>query len=151
MLSAATARRFWSKVSLDTPDSCWLWQGWRNRDGYGHYSHCEGGSKLAHVIAYRLQVGPVPKGKQLDHVCRNRACCNPTHLEPVTARENVLRGIGFAARHAQATHCLHGHEFTPENTRFANLADRKYPRRSCRTCDRLSQQRRRAQFAGKVG
>jgi hypothetical protein len=65
-----------------------------------------------------LLVGPIPEGKQLDHLCRNRACINPEHLEPVTAKENILRGESFSAKNARKTHCIHGHELSGDNLRI---------------------------------
>lgn len=89
-------RHFWHKVLRD-PDGCWIWQGNVNRDGYGRFSH-QGRKLLAHRAAYMSLVGQVPEGLQLDHLCRVRNCVNPAHLEPVTAGENVRRGV--AARSA---------------------------------------------------
>mgnify|MGYP001562260252 FL=1 len=110
-------------------DGCWEWTGAFRRNGYGRY----GGqpSVLAHRAVYEALVGPIPEGMQLDHLCKNRSCVNPAHLEPVTPKENILRGAGFAAQNAQMTHCIHGHEFTEANTYIrANGA------RTCRTCMR---------------
>ena len=103
-------------------DGCWVWQK-PLQNGYGRMwvgSRLDGSRRfaLAHDASYRASVGPVPDGMVLDHLCRNRACCNPAHLETVTQRENVLRGIGPSAVNAQKTHCPHGHEFTPGNTRM---------------------------------
>lgn len=79
----------------------------------------------------------------LDHLCRNRICCNPDHVEPVTNRENIVRGVGFAATHAAATHCPTGHPYSGENLRI-----RPCGRRSCRECERrrnrVARERRRA-------
>lgn len=86
----------------------------------------------SHRFAYELLVGPVPEGMQLDHLCRNRWCCNPEHLELVTPRENTLRGVGPSAVNAVKTHCKNGHEFTPENTRV----DQRTGERGCWTCRR---------------
>jgi hypothetical protein len=61
-------------------------------------------------------MGPIPPNRQLDHLCRNPQCVNPKHLDLVSHRENVLRGIGFYAINARKTHCPQGHPYTPENT-----------------------------------
>lgn len=84
----------------------------------------------AHVIVYEYYAGPVPEGLVLDHLCRNRACCRWDHCEPVTNRENLLRGDTIVAANAAKTHCYLGHEFTPENTYVYR------GKRSCRTCQR---------------
>lgn len=113
---------------------CVEWSGHRDRDGYG-----KSNGKRAHRVAYEREVGPIPDGLQLDHLCRNRACVNVAHLEPVAPRENTLRSpIAPAAMNARKTHCLRGHEFTPENT---------YPQpggRMCRECHRQAVARYRA-------
>jgi hypothetical protein len=94
---------------------CWLWTGYRYPTGYGKFSvGLEQG--YAHIWSFRLHIGPVPDGKELDHLCRNPSCVNPNHLEPVTHRENVLRGEGPAAANARKTHCIHGHPFDEGNT-----------------------------------
>lgn len=90
-----TAERFWSKV--DTSGICWEWTAARS-DGYGQFKSGPGEPAGAHRWAYQYLVGPIPVGVQLDHLCRNRACVNPDHLEPVSQRENILRGYGGAGR-----------------------------------------------------
>lgn len=87
-------------------------------------------SQMVHRLAYELCVGPIPDGLTIDHLCRNRACVNPGHLEPVTHRENVLRSNNPAAINARKTHCKHGHEFTEENT----LVSKNGRNRQCRKC-----------------
>jgi hypothetical protein len=121
---------------------CWEWQRARLTGGYGAY-FLKGRNVYTHRFAYEQLVGPVPGGLQLDHLCRNTRCVNPVHLEPVTPRENKLRGTGITAINAKKTHCVRSHEFTPENTYI-------YPngKRSCRTCIRWHGRRfRRAQRA----
>lgn len=109
-------------------DGCWLWQGAKT-EGYGRVQLRKGTPiGLTHRAAYELFVGPVPAGLHLDHLCRQRACLRPDHLEPVTTRVNTLRGVGLSAINAQKTECKRGHSFTPENTRLH--AGRRY----CRAC-----------------
>lgn len=87
---------------------CWLWSGRVGLAGYGLLCERRGDRKVsarAHSAVYKLLRGPVPDGLVLDHLCRVRCCVNPDHLEPVTIRTNVLRGVGIAAKNAQKTEC----------------------------------------------
>ena len=118
-------------------DGCWLWSGYVQKSGYASYTKMVDGKRpLAHRFTYEALVGPIPEGMVLDHLCRNRACVNPSHLEPVSMQENILRGEGFAATNAQKTHCKHGHPFDDENTWvYRGL-------RHCRTCRREADRKR---------
>ena len=132
---------FWSLV--DRGPDCWLWTGLIDRYGYGRRH--TGGEILAHRIAYRLVVGPIPAGLQLDHLCRNRRCVNPAHLEPVTGRENLRRsplmpGIARAAR----TTCRNGHPYDDANTRVS--VGPNGTGRVCRTCNREAVARYKARI-----
>lgn len=103
--------------SLDKtdPNGCWLWMGEKTPRGYGQV-HWDGKSPYVHR-SYLMELGlDVPKDMDVDHLCRNHSCCNPDHLEVVSHTENILRGVGYAAMNARKTHCIRGHEFTPENT-----------------------------------
>lgn len=112
---------------------CWVWTGAISSEGYGR---C--GSAYAHRWSYEVFVGPIPEGLQIDHLCRVRKCVNPAHLEPVTQRENLLRGDGAGARFARRTHCSRGHALTPENT----YAEKASPgARMCLACKRLGRKR----------
>jgi len=119
-------------------DGCWEYQGTKSK-GYGLFGvQVQPGvwkSVKAHRFSYEAFVGPIPDGLHLDHLCRNPSCCRPDHLEPVTNRENGLRGISPAAAHAVQTHCKYGHEYTPENT-MVTAGDHGFPWRECRTCYR---------------
>lgn len=119
--------RFWNKLYAD-PSGCWLWRGALTTLGYGTFGSP---TRSAHRIIYEALIGPIPDGLTIDHLCRNRACENPWHMEPVTQRENTLRGIGPSAIHAKQTHCVSGHEFTPENVHV--YRGRKRICRICRT------------------
>ena len=79
------------RVAASPDTDCWLWQGELNRNGYGRV-WVQGKRLMAHRVIYEAIIGPIPEGMVLDHLCRNRACCNPQHLEPVTVRENTHRG-----------------------------------------------------------
>lgn len=114
MAKPTVEERFWAKV--DKTETCWLWTAGRNRDGYGLFSSQRGGQRSAHRIAYEWERGPIPDGLQIDHLCRVTSCVNPAHLEAVTGRVNMLRGFAPPAINARKTHCINGHEFTPENT-----------------------------------
>lgn len=121
-LTTSDLARFWAKVDKQQ-DDCWPWLGWRNHKGYGYLS-IDRGKVSAHRLAWTLANGrEVPEGLELDHLCRNRDCVNPDHLEPVTHRENNLR------RTRLITHCPSGHEYTDETT-----LHRGDGRRACRTC-----------------
>lgn len=124
----AVGDRFWAKVNKGI--FCWEWQG-AKATGYGHFRF-EGRMVMAHRWAYEAMVGPIPEGLEIDHLCRNRPCVRPDHLEAVKSRENVLRSDGLAAQYAQRTHCNKGHEFTLENT--IKFTDRPATARRCRTC-----------------
>lgn len=81
--------RFWSRV--DKTEGCWNWKGRLGHDGYGLFSIGKRDNVIPHRFSYELEVGPIPEGLQLDHLCRNRACVRPDHLEPVTREENMRR------------------------------------------------------------
>lgn len=104
--------RFWRKV--EKTDSCWLWRG-ALVGGYGQFRV---GAKAipSHRWSFEQECGPVPDGLELDHLCRVRACVRPSHLEPVTHKENTLRGTSFSAIEARQTHCKNGHAFDASNT-----------------------------------
>lgn len=118
---------------VDPDTGCWVWQRQKDTNGYGRLrlNGRAGGMTAAHRHYFESNVGPIPDGLEIDHLCRNRACVNPSHLEPVTKRENILRGGGTGAMNARKTHCVHGHEFTPENTDITIRGHRR-----CRICRR---------------
>lgn len=120
--------RFWSKV--DKSGDCWLWTAGCFDSGYGAFQ-VSGKCVRAHKFSYELARGPVPVGRQLDHLCRNVRCVRPDHLEAVTARVDVLRSHGIAARNALKTHCDVGHVFDLANI-YSPANGRGW--RACRAC-----------------
>ena len=87
----ALPERFIDKLYFCPMSGCWIWEGWESGNGYGKVWFEQRG-QMIHRVVYRLLIGPIPKNHVLDHLCRVRACCNPAHLEPVTAQVNTLRG-----------------------------------------------------------
>lgn len=132
MIMKTVEDRFWSKVYIDTTGhGCWEWMDTPHHTGYGHMR--VGNSKImAHRLSYALNVGEIPQGLHLDHGCRNRSCVRPDHLEPVTNRENILRGTGPSAMNAQKTLCPNGHKYDMEEKGRHGTA------RRCGTCRRES-------------
>lgn len=129
--------RFWSKVDKTAAGGCWEWTASKTKNGYGKF-RWGAGEKLPHRFAYELLVGPIPSGLHIDHLCRNRACCNPDHLEPVTNRENLLRGDTIPARHAAKTHCPKGHPYAGDNLYIDPTG-----KRGCLTCRKDAVRRHR--------
>jgi len=144
--------RFWKQVSIadsgfeSLAECCWIWTGPKHeRDGYGRFvSHIKGShppkknKEQAHRVAYSLVVGLIPPFLVPDHLCRNRLCVNPYHLEWVSAKTNILRGVGPAANNARCENCIHGH---PLNG--INLYITPDGRRQCRTCIRIRSKKHR--------
>lgn len=124
-------RRFWAKVEKNSETMCWPWLGpIRGPKGYGSF-RVNGKTIYVHRFSYELHLGPIPAGLTIDHLCRNRICVNPDHLEAVPIRVNVLRGTTLPAENAAKTHCPQGHEYTPKNTYNGHKG-----KRQCRACGR---------------
>jgi hypothetical protein len=122
--------RFWTKVKIVA--ECWEWQGFVDPNGYGQFYPTHTKNELAHIYAYKFVYDIVPEGLVIDHLCRNRKCVNPFHLEAVTQRVNTLRGIGPSALNAVKTHCPQGHPYDEANT----WVNPKKNERICRECSR---------------
>lgn len=125
------------RKSAPTPDGCRVWTGRLLNSGYGQIMVKQAGYKAAafsaHRAAYELTKGRVPDGLVLDHLCRNPACVNPDHLEPVTQRENILRSpTAQGSVNARKTLCPHGHPYSPENTYTYTRPNTVM--RVCKTC-----------------
>lgn len=128
--------RFLEKVSIsDTSfhegSPCWEWIGCKQSNGYGQFKADgrRGAKKTSpHRFAYECYVSSIPEGHEVDHLCKNRGCCNPQHLEAITVQENRRR------RNADQTHCKHGHEYTKDNTYY-----RPNGKRNCRLCNGIRQ------------
>ena len=132
-------------AKIDIGDDCWNWTAAKNARGYGVVrvmGKIPGGhNELSHRYIYRVTVGEIPEGMSLDHLCRNPACCNPDHLEPVSHSENMKR--------ARLTHCKNGHEFTEDNTSYS--IDKKGRKiRHCKQCsidwDKRNPEKKKARY-----
>ena len=134
-MSNTLYQRFWAKVNKT--DTCWLWTACASH-GYGRIKVGGGFGKMlqAHRVAYEMLVGPIPEGLHLDHLCRVTLCVNPNHLEPVTPRENILRGENHVAKRARQTECLRGHPLSG-----ANLYTNSKGGRACKICQNESNKR----------
>lgn len=123
--------------TVPTAGDCFEWTGWKNDDGYG-YVRFEGKDRPVHRVAYALFIGSIPPGMEIDHLCQDRSCINPGHLEAVTHAENQRR---IASRQTRCRRM--GHDWTiPSNVRI-----RPNGRRWCAECDRIAQRARRARKA----
>lgn len=136
--------RLWKFVRLiNRESSCWRWIGSLHPEsGYGRFWFSKHDDRSAHRVAYEWSRGSIPSDLCIDHLCRNRWCVNPDHMELVTPVENVMRGESAWAINARKTHCLRGHAFTPENTYLY-----KGRMRHCMECARLRKRARRLRAA----
>lgn len=129
--SASAWERFYKNIEI-LPNGCWQWKLAPDKAGYGHLTLCKHHTVYAHRFAYEQLVGPIPEGKELHHLCHNRRCVNPAHLEPVTRREHIPLGDVTKIRLAQRaaiTHCPRGHPYDSSNTYIDTLGHRQ-----CKTC-----------------
>lgn len=124
-----TSERFWAKVQVT--ESCWVWTAAMDGHGYGAFWYQRKVAK-AYRAAYEMFVGPVPEGMQLDHLCRNRACVNPAHLEPVSQQVNIARGASPSAISVRTNACSRGHDLSSAAVR------RPDGRRYCGECRRAT-------------
>lgn len=132
-----TWERMVALTDFSAPGGCWNYTSCLNESGYGVFSHHVEGQVLAHRLALHLAHRPVPADMTVDHLCRNRRCVNPAHLEIVTMHENIMRGNCAGAVNARKTHCIRGHEFTPENTYIGKPRNPcGGPTRQCKQCAR---------------
>jgi len=122
-----TRKQQFASSYLEDANGCWIWN--RSLVTGGYAAFWDGQTVSGHRWSYEHFIGPVPKGMQLDHLCRVRECVNPHHLEPVTLAENVMRGVGLSAINARKTQCKRGHVFDGSNTYIASNGSR-----CCRPC-----------------
>ncbi len=127
------AKRKYHARKLASP--CWVWGLGLQNCGYGNF-RINKKTLLVHRIVYEAFYGKIKEGMDIDHLCRNRACANPLHLEEVTRRENIIRGIGICGKNAQKTHCKHGHSLEDAYINRGGYG------RQCRTCSSISNKKK---------
>jgi hypothetical protein len=118
----------------ETP--CWIWQGFLDRNGYG-IVWLNTRRRAAHIVLYEREIGPIPVGLELDHLCRNRSCICPRHVEPVTHAENLRRGHAPNMIARRENRCSRGHLFDAKNTLI-----RANGRKMCRACHAMKERQR---------
>lgn len=134
----APEARFWQKVNKNGLNGCWVWTAGKMWAGYGAFGLTHNKTVYAHRFAFELIRGEIPPGLTLDHLCRNRACVNPAHLEIVTLKENILRGEAISAQEARQTYCIHGHILAGSNLA---IWPSRPSRRICMECHRIRQRK----------
>lgn len=141
-----TWARLVNSINFGAPNGCWEWTKSLNEGGYGLFSADVYGNVLAHRLALHVAGRVVPADKTVDHLCRNRKCVNPDHLDIVSNAVNILRGNSAGGRNKRKTHCKWGHEFTPENTYIGKSRTKiGTPTRVCKACARNRYLRSRAE------
>jgi len=137
------ALRFWAKVEKGA--NCWRWTGFIDKGGYGRIREAGRDTPIlyAHRVAYEFLIGSIPEGLQLDHLCRNKWCCNPQHLEPVTMTENLRRGDVPVRTRLVSLVCPKGHPRSENAYVWPKTGQLKM----CRAC---RNQRRRALYAERI-
>lgn len=143
--SKAATERFYKNIQLPgTTDGCWTWTGTKVDQGYGHHFCGIETRKIAraHRLAYECWVGPIKEGLTIDHLCANKICVNPLHLEVVTRGENARR------YHKSITHCPKGHEYTLDNIKATKRTNGE---RSCLTCHREREAARYSRLKASTG
>lgn len=124
--------RFHSKIRINPETWCWEWNTCQNENGYGYFG-LKGRNWRSHRFSYLIHVGDLMPNLIIDHLCNNKLCCNPVHLEQITQSENIRRGNSFIAQQARQTHCKRGHPLSG-----TNLYITPDKRRNCRICRKLN-------------
>lgn len=136
-MNERVAQRVFGRILIDAETGCWEWVGSLNDDGYAQFALSHTFTKRVARFLYEEEYGPLDPSIHLDHLCRNRPCVNPAHLDPVTPRVNILRGVGPTAINARREYCTNGHDLSDPDVLYV----RPNGWRQCRVCQSANARR----------
>ena len=135
MKAGPIIERFENLIEYIPGFTCWAWMGRCDKGGYGRITKTNNEhGYIAHRLSYELYRGGIPDGYDIHHLCKNKWCVNPNHLEPISKREHMILDNPIIALNANKSHCINGHEFNYQNTIIRTFDKGRHPHRRCNVC-----------------